>query len=56
MIGFNIGVGILGNKGVCVVWMKFYSTFLVFVCLYLSAGSKLGDEIKWNEDYSIIMD
>jgi hypothetical protein len=48
--GFNIGVGVLGNKGACGVWMRLYSTPLVFICSHLSAGSKPGDEIKRNED------
>ena len=38
--GFNIGVGVLGNKGACGVWMRLYSTPLVFICSHLSAGSK----------------
>jgi len=54
--GFNIGVGVLGNKGACAVWLKIYSTPLVFVCSHLSAGTKAGDEIKRNEDFRAIVE
>ena len=54
--GFNIGVGVLGNKGACAVWMKLYSTPLVFVCSHLSAGTKPGDEHRRNEDFATIVD
>ena len=54
--GINLGLGVLGNKGAAAVWMKLRSTPLVFICSHLSAGSKLGDEVKRNDDYKTIVD
>ena len=53
--GFNIGVGVLGNKGACGAWMRIYNTPVVFLCSHLSAGSKPGDEVRRNEDFDSIV-
>ena len=62
--GFNIGLNLggfktpditLGNKGGAAVWMRVYSTPIVFICSHLSAGSKEGDAEKRSADFGEIV-
>ncbi|XP_072965399.1 type IV inositol polyphosphate 5-phosphatase 3-like isoform X3 [Typha angustifolia] len=49
----TVGVGVMGyigNKGSISVSMSIYQTLFCFVCSHLSAGEKVGDELRRNTD------